>query len=65
MLVFGKQVVILLVTEIAPKSIAVHNATEVARFVVRPRSAVSGYMIVGVEAIAVILETVGLIDDVS
>ncbi|KAG6556814.1 hypothetical protein Mapa_001761 [Marchantia paleacea] len=29
-------VVILLVTEIAPKSIAVHNATEVARFAVRP-----------------------------
>eukprot|EP00249_Psilotum_nudum_P021005 c27930_g1_i1 orf=308-2929(+) len=29
-------VVILLLTEIAPKSIAVHNATEVARFVVRP-----------------------------
>lgn len=29
-------VVILLLTEITPKSIAVHNATEVARFVVRP-----------------------------
>ncbi|XP_024381705.1 uncharacterized protein [Physcomitrium patens] len=29
-------VVLLLVTEIAPKSIAVHNATEVARVVVRP-----------------------------
>ncbi|KAH7365493.1 hypothetical protein KP509_18G030900 [Ceratopteris richardii] len=29
-------VVILLVTEITPKSIAVHNATEVARFVVKP-----------------------------
>ncbi|XP_024386598.1 DUF21 domain-containing protein At1g55930, chloroplastic [Physcomitrium patens] len=29
-------VVLLLVTEIAPKSIAVHNATEVARIVVRP-----------------------------
>ncbi|CAM6099175.1 unnamed protein product [Calypogeia fissa] len=29
-------VVILLVTEIAPKSIAVHNATKVARFAVRP-----------------------------
>ncbi|XP_002966928.2 DUF21 domain-containing protein At1g55930, chloroplastic [Selaginella moellendorffii] len=29
-------VVVLLLTEIAPKSIAVHNATEVARFVVRP-----------------------------
>lgn len=28
------QVVLLLVTEIAPKSIAVHNATEVARVVV-------------------------------
>lgn len=28
------QVVILLLTEITPKSIAVHNATEVARFVV-------------------------------
>uniref|UniRef100_A0A2N9EG47 CNNM transmembrane domain-containing protein n=1 Tax=Fagus sylvatica TaxID=28930 RepID=A0A2N9EG47_FAGSY len=32
---FGK-VAILLLTEITPKSIAVHNATEVARFVVRP-----------------------------
>lgn len=31
---FG-QVVLLLLTEIAPKSIAVHNATEVARVVVR------------------------------
>ncbi|KAH9329707.1 hypothetical protein KI387_001815 [Taxus chinensis] len=30
------KVVILLLTEITPKSIAVHNATEVARFVVRP-----------------------------
>ncbi|XP_057433514.1 putative DUF21 domain-containing protein At3g13070, chloroplastic [Lotus japonicus] len=29
-------VVILLLTEITPKSIAVHNATEVARFVVKP-----------------------------
>ncbi|GLJ15559.1 hypothetical protein SUGI_0255580 [Cryptomeria japonica] len=29
-------VVILLLTEITPKSLAVHNATEVARFVVRP-----------------------------
>eukprot|EP00252_Welwitschia_mirabilis_P022246 TRINITY_DN5976_c0_g2_i1.p1 TRINITY_DN5976_c0_g2~~TRINITY_DN5976_c0_g2_i1.p1 ORF type:complete len:762 (+),score=150.73 TRINITY_DN5976_c0_g2_i1:161-2446(+) len=29
-------VVVLLLTEITPKSIAVHNATEVARFVVRP-----------------------------
>ncbi|XP_009777493.1 putative DUF21 domain-containing protein At3g13070, chloroplastic [Nicotiana tabacum] len=29
-------VLILLLTEITPKSIAVHNATEVARFVVRP-----------------------------
>ncbi|KAK2987094.1 hypothetical protein RJ640_004820 [Escallonia rubra] len=31
-----QMVVILLLTEITPKSIAVHNATEVARFVVRP-----------------------------
>ncbi|GMY31013.1 DUF21 domain-containing protein At1g55930, chloroplastic-like [Fagus crenata] len=31
-----KTVAILLLTEITPKSIAVHNATEVARFVVRP-----------------------------
>ncbi|XP_065004971.1 DUF21 domain-containing protein At1g55930, chloroplastic isoform X3 [Musa acuminata AAA Group] len=30
------QVAILLLTEITPKSVAVHNATEVARFVVRP-----------------------------
>ncbi|THF96469.1 hypothetical protein TEA_027724 [Camellia sinensis var. sinensis] len=30
------QVAVLLLTEITPKSIAVHNATEVARFVVRP-----------------------------
>ena len=29
------QVAILLLTEITPKSVAVHNATEVARFVVR------------------------------
>jgi CBS domain containing-hemolysin-like protein len=29
-------VAILLLTEITPKSVAVHNATEVARFVVRP-----------------------------
>lgn len=29
-------IVVLLLTEITPKSIAVHNATEVARFVVRP-----------------------------
>ncbi|KAL9258246.1 DUF21 domain-containing protein [Drosera capensis] len=30
------QVAILLLTEITPKSVAVHNATDVARFVVRP-----------------------------
>jgi Mg2+/Co2+ transporter CorB len=30
------QVVLLMLTEICPKSIAVHNATEVARLVVRP-----------------------------
>lgn len=32
---FCLQVAILLLTEITPKSVAVHNATEVARFVVR------------------------------
>jgi Mg2+/Co2+ transporter CorB len=32
---FYFQVAILLLTEITPKSVAVHNATEVARFVVR------------------------------
>ncbi|KAL7175306.1 hypothetical protein ACSBR2_028999 [Camellia fascicularis] len=35
--IFGEAgVAVLLLTEITPKSIAVHNATEVARFVVRP-----------------------------
>ncbi|GLJ15564.1 hypothetical protein SUGI_0255750 [Cryptomeria japonica] len=34
-------VVVLLLTEITPKSIAVHNATEVARFVVRPVALIS------------------------
>ncbi|CAA6657288.1 unnamed protein product [Spirodela intermedia] len=35
-LVKQESVAILLLTEITPKSVAVHNATEVARFVVRP-----------------------------